>query len=104
MEVGLLVTLIDKTEKKQNPIALPDPIEAVRETIERKGFKDKDLIPAIVSKTTVSLLLNRKRALTIDMIRNLSVLLVLPLKILIQAYKLTGKPEKVNPNTGNLQL
>jgi HTH-type transcriptional regulator/antitoxin HigA len=65
--------------------------------MERKGFKDKDLIPEIGSKTTVSLLLNRKRALTIDMIRNLSVLLRLPLKILIQAYKLTEKPEKVNP-------
>jgi HTH-type transcriptional regulator/antitoxin HigA len=76
---------------------LPDLIEAVRETNERKGFKDKDLIPAIGSKTTVSLVLNRKRALTIDMIRNLSVLLGLPLEILIQAYELTGKPEKVNP-------
>jgi HTH-type transcriptional regulator/antitoxin HigA len=41
--------------------------------------------------------LNWKRALTIDMIRNLSVLFGLLLKILIQAYQLTGKPEKVNP-------
>jgi HTH-type transcriptional regulator/antitoxin HigA len=47
MEAALLVTLIDKYEKEQNPIALPDPIEAVRETMERKGFKDKDLIPAL---------------------------------------------------------
>jgi len=76
---------------------LSDPIDAIREAMERKGFKDKDLILAIGSKTTVSLVLNMKRALTIDMIRNLSVLLGLPLKILIQAYKLTGKPEKVNP-------
>jgi HTH-type transcriptional regulator/antitoxin HigA len=65
--------------------------------MEIKGFKDKDLVPAIGSETTVSLVLNRKRALTIDMIRNLSVLLGLPLEILIQAYQLTGKPEKVNP-------
>jgi HTH-type transcriptional regulator/antitoxin HigA len=36
--------------------------------MERKGFKDKDLIPAIGSETTISLVLNRKRALTIDMI------------------------------------
>jgi HTH-type transcriptional regulator/antitoxin HigA len=97
MEAGLLVALIDKYKKEQNPIALPDPIDAIREAMERKGFKDKDLIPAIGCKTTVSLVLNRKRALTIDMIRNLSVLLGLPLKILIQAYGLTGKPEKVNP-------
>jgi HTH-type transcriptional regulator/antitoxin HigA len=85
------------TKKNTTPIALPDLIDAIREKMKRKGFKDTDLIPAIGSKTTVSLLLNRKRALTIDMIRNLSVLLGLPLKILIQAYKLTEKPEKVNP-------
>jgi len=97
MEVELLVTLIDKYDKEQNPIAFPDPIDAIRETMERKEFKDKDLIPAIGSKTSVSLLLNRKRALTIDMIRNLYVLLGLPLEILIQAYELIGKPEKVNP-------
>jgi HTH-type transcriptional regulator/antitoxin HigA len=97
MEAALLVILIDKYKKEQNPIALPDPIDGIKETMERKGFKDKDLIPEIGSKTTVSLVLNRKRALTIDMIRNLSVLLGLPLEILIQAYKLTGKPEKVNP-------
>jgi HTH-type transcriptional regulator/antitoxin HigA len=83
---------------------LSDPIDATRETMKRKGFKDKDLVPAIGSKTTVSLVLNRKRALTIDMIRNLSLLIGLPLEVLIQAYQLTGKPEKINPNTGNLQL
>jgi HTH-type transcriptional regulator/antitoxin HigA len=65
--------------------------------MERIRFKDKDLIPAIGCKTTVSLQLNRKRALTIDMIRNLSVVLGLPLEALIQSYELTGKPEKVNP-------
>ena len=72
----MLVTLIDKYEKEHSPISLPDPIDAIKETTERKNLKDKDLIPAIGSKTTVSLLLNRKRALTIDMIRNLSDLLV----------------------------
>jgi HTH-type transcriptional regulator/antitoxin HigA len=97
MEAELLVTLIDKYEKEHYPISLPDPIDAMRETMERKGFKDKDLIPAIGSKTTVSLVLNRKRALTIDMIRNLSVLLGLPLEVLIQPYELDVKQEKVNP-------
>jgi len=50
MEAELLATLIDKYEKEQNPIALPDPIKAVRETNERKGFKDKDLIQALAVK------------------------------------------------------
>jgi HTH-type transcriptional regulator/antitoxin HigA len=97
MEAKLLVTLIDKYEKEHYPISLPDPIDAMKETMERKRFKDKDLISAIGSKTTVSLVLNRKRALTIDMIRNLSNLLGLPLEVLIQPYELDGKREKINP-------
>ena len=96
MEAELLVTLIEKYEKEHYPIALPDPIEAIKETMDRKGFKDKDLIYAIGSKTTVSLVLNRKRALTIEMIRNLSALLKLPVEVLIQPYELDGKQEKVS--------
>ena len=95
MEAELLVTLIEKYEKEHYPIALPDPIEAIKETMNRKDLKDKDLIPAIGSKTTVSLVLNRKRALTIEMIRNLSALLKLPVEVLIQPYELDGKQEKV---------
>lgn len=49
-----------------------------------KNLRDKDLISAIGSKTTVNLVLNRKRALTIDMIRNLSDFLGLPVEVLIQ--------------------
>lgn len=60
MEAELLVTLIEKYEKEHYPISLPDPIDAIKDTMERKGLKDKDLIPAIGSKTTVSLVLNRK--------------------------------------------
>ena len=93
MEAELLVTLIEKYEKEHYPVSLPDPIDAIRELMERKGLKDKDLIPAIGSKTTVSLILNRKRALTIDMIRKLSELLGLPVEVLIQPYKLDGRPE-----------
>ena len=95
-EAERLIGLITDYEKEHYPIALPDPIEAIKETMERKGFKHKDLISAIGSKTTVSLVLNRKRALTIEMIRNLSDLLGLPLEVLIQPYLLDGKQEKVN--------
>lgn len=93
MEAELLVTLIEKYEKEHYPVSLPDPIEAIRETMERKGLKDKDLIPAIGSMTIVSLVLNRKRALNIDMIRNLSELLGLPVEVLIQPYEMDGKQE-----------
>ena len=93
MEAELLVTLIDKYEKEHYPIPLPDPIDAICELMERKCLKDKDLIPAIGSKTTVSLVLNRKRALTINMIRKLSELSGLPVEVLIQPYELAGRQE-----------
>lgn len=67
--------------------------DAIRETMETKGLKDKDLIPAIGSKTTVSLVLNQKRGLTIDMIRKLSELLGLPVEVLIKPYKLDARQE-----------
>jgi antitoxin component HigA of HigAB toxin-antitoxin module len=83
----------EKYEKEHYPVSLPDPIDAIRELMERKALKDKDLIPAIGSKTTVSLVLNRKRALTLDTIRKLSALLSLPVEVLIQSYKLDGVQE-----------
>lgn len=96
MEAELLVTLIEKYEKEHYPIALPEPITAIKEAMEMKGLKDKDLIPAIGSKTIVSLVLNRKRALTIDMIRNLHEFLGLPVEVLIQPYELNGNKNLVN--------
>lgn len=97
MEAELLVTLIEKYEKEHYPISLPDPIAAIRETIERKGLKDKDLIEAIGSKTAVSLVLNRKRALTIEMIRNLAEKLNVPVEVLIQPYPLDIEANRVKP-------
>jgi HTH-type transcriptional regulator/antitoxin HigA len=91
MEAALLVLLIEQYEKEHYPISLPDPIAAVKETMERKSLKDKDLIPFIGSKTTVSLVLTKKRGLTIDMIRNLSEGLNLPVELLIQPYKLDNQ-------------
>ena len=88
MEAALLVLLIEEYEKEHYSISLPDPIAAVKETMERKGLKDKDLIPFIGSKTTVSLVLTKKRGMTIDMIRNLSQGLNLPVELLIQPYEL----------------
>ncbi|EOZ95472.1 helix-turn-helix motif protein [Indibacter alkaliphilus LW1] len=96
MEAELLVTLIDKYEKEHYPIALPEPITAIKEAMEMKGLKDKDLIPAIGSKTTVSLVLNRKRALIIDMIRNLHDLLGLPVEVLIQPYELNSSQKIIS--------
>lgn len=93
LEAELLVTLIEKYEEEQYPIDMPEPVTAIKEAMEMKGLKDKDLIQAIGSKTTVSLILNRKRALTLDMVRNLNELLGLPVEVFIQPYALDGKSE-----------
>jgi HTH-type transcriptional regulator/antitoxin HigA len=61
-----------------------------------KNLRDKDLISAIGSKTTVNLVLNRKRALTIDMIRNLSDFLRLPVEVLIQYSNLDRSQQTIN--------
>lgn len=42
MEAELLVTLIEKYEKEHYPVSFPDPIDAIRESMERKGLKDKN--------------------------------------------------------------
>ncbi|WP_339925300.1 transcriptional regulator [uncultured Cyclobacterium sp.] len=96
LEAELLVTLIEKYEKEHYPISLPDPIDAIKDTMERKGLKDKDLIPAIGSKTTVSLVLNKKRPMSVEMVRKLSTFLGLSVNLLIQPYALVDKQEKIN--------
>ena len=94
MEAELLVTLISKYEEEHYPIELPDPIEAIKESMYQRGLKDKDLAPAIGNKSAVSHILNRRRHLTIDMIRSLSEFLKIPLEVLIQPYELNGKQEQ----------
>ena len=93
MEAELLVTLIEKYESEHYPISFPDPIESIKDMMENKGLKDKDLIPAIGSKSVVSHILNRRIALTIDMIRKLSDLLNIPVAVLIQPYSLKIEQE-----------
>ena len=66
----------------------PDPIEAILFMMEQKGLARRDLEPAIGHRGRVAEVLNRKRALTLPMIRALSVLLDLPAEVLVAAYPL----------------
>ncbi len=85
--VDVLVTLIEAYEAKHYPIAAPDPIAAIEFMLEQKGLKRRDLEPAIGSRGRVSEVLNRKRPLTLPMVRALSKLLQIPPDILVQDYK-----------------
>ncbi len=85
-ELELLSFLIEKYENEKHAIDFPDPIEAIKFRMEQLGYKQKDLAQAIGLKSRVSEILNRKRKLTIDMIRKLNATLGIPTDVLIKEY------------------
>jgi HTH-type transcriptional regulator/antitoxin HigA len=88
-ELEILGLIVDDYEKKHFPIEAPDPIEAIKIRMEEMQLKQVDLIPEIGGKSRVSEILNRKRRLTVDMIRKLANRLNLSSGLLIQEYQLT---------------
>lgn len=84
--VEVLSTLIEAYEAFHHPIAAPDPIAAVLFMMEQRGLSRRDLEPAIGSRGRVSEVLNRKRPLTLPMVRALSALLRIPTDVLVQPY------------------
>lgn len=87
-EADVLGLLIDDYENKHYPIEAPDPIEAIRIRMEEMNLKQVDLIDEIGGKSRVSEILNRRRKLTLEMIRNLNKRLNLSPELLISDYKL----------------
>lgn len=85
-ELEILSILIEKYEDKKYPIDLPDPIEAIKFRMEQLGLNQSDLIKIFGYKSRVSEILNKKRKLTLDMIRNLAGTLCIPTNVLIQRY------------------
>ncbi len=67
----MLATLIDADETEHYPMDPPDPIEAIKFRMEQRGLSRKDLEPIIGTRTRVAEVLNRKRSLSIGMIRRL---------------------------------
>lgn len=90
-EADILGLMVDEFENKHYPIEAPDPIEAIKIRMEEMHLKQIDLINEIGGKSRVSEILNRKRKLTVDMIRNLTKKLNLSPELLIGDYQLTGK-------------
>ena len=87
-EADLLALLIEDYEDRVHPIDSPDPITAIKIRMEEMELKQKDLIGVIGSKGIVSEVLNRKRKLTVNMIRNLSEKLKIAANVLIQEYEI----------------
>ncbi len=85
-ELEILSILIDNYENKNFPIGMPDPIEAIKFRMEQMGMKQKDLAEIVGFKSRVSEILNKKRKLTLEMVRKLNVNLHIPTEVLIQDY------------------
>lgn len=80
----VLVTLVEAWENKHHEIESPDPIEAILFRMDQEGLSRKDLEPYIGPRQRVSDILNRKRSLSLKMIRNLHAGLGIPAEVLIQ--------------------
>lgn len=85
-ELELLGILIDQYENEHFPIDLPDPIEAIKFRMEQMGYTQNDLAKIIGFKSRASEILNKKRKLSLEMIRQLHTSLNIPTDVLIQTY------------------
>lgn len=87
-EADVYGLLIDEYEKKNYPIESPDPIEAIKIRMQEMRLKQKDLINEMGGKNRVSEVLNRRRKLTLEMVRNLKIKLNLSADALVGDYKM----------------
>lgn len=85
-ELEILGMLLDKYEQKHYPVDFPDPVEAIKFRMEQFGYSQTDLANVIGHKGRASEILNKKRKLTLDMIRQLHNALNIPTDVLIQSY------------------
>jgi HTH-type transcriptional regulator/antitoxin HigA len=82
----ILLTLVDAYEEAHHAIPPSDPVSAIEFMMEQRGLSRRDLEPLIGSRARVAEVLNRKRALTLPMIRRLSEGLRIPAEILVRDY------------------
>ena len=82
--LDVLATLIDAYETRHYPMDPPDPIEAIQFRMEQQGLSRKDLEPMIGTRARVAEVMNRRRSLSIDMIRRLHDQLGISAEVLIR--------------------
>ena len=87
-KLDVLTTLVEAYEARHFPMDLPDPVEALKFEMERKGLTVKDLEPMIGKSNRVYEILNRKRSLTLNMIWKLHRKLGIPAESLIKPTRL----------------
>jgi HTH-type transcriptional regulator/antitoxin HigA len=90
-EAEILSLLLENYENEHYPIEAPDPIEAIKIRMEELNMRQKDLVGIIGGKSRVSEILNRKKRLTVDMIRDLERILQISASVLVNNYQLAPK-------------
>jgi HTH-type transcriptional regulator/antitoxin HigA len=85
-ELEILTILIEKYENEHFPIDFPDPIEAIKFRMEQLGYNQAELAEIVGLKSRASEILNKKRKLSLEMIRQLHESLKIPTDVLIQSY------------------
>jgi len=85
-ELELLGMLVDNYENEKFPIGFPDPVKAIKFRMEQMGYTQTDLAKVVGLKSRASEILNRKRKLSLEMIRQIHESLNIPTEVLIQAY------------------
>ena len=90
-EAEILSLLLENYENEHFPIEAPDPIEAIKIRMEELNMRQKDLVGIIGGKSRVSEILNRKKRLTVDMIRDLERILQISASVLVNNYQLAPK-------------
>lgn len=99
--LDILVMLVEAYEAEHYPIPDPDPIELILHVMEARGLTRRDLEPFLGSRARVSEILNRRRPLSLEMIRKLHSGLGIPADVLVQPYAVqatsrrTSAPESV---------
>lgn len=89
-EADILSLLIENYENQHYPIEAPDPIEAIKIRMQEMDLKQKDLIGIIGGKSRVSEILNKKKRLTVEMIRKLERLLNISASVMVSDYQLVS--------------
>ncbi len=85
-ELEILSILIEKYEDEHFPIGFPDPIEAIKFRMEQLGYTQTDLAKVVGLKSRASEILNKKRKLTLEMVRQIHSSMNIPTNVLIQSY------------------
>ena len=90
--LDVLILLVEDYEKQQYPIDPPDPIDLILFVMDANGLQQKDMLPYFGTRARTSEIRNRRRPLTLEMIRKLADGLKLPVELLVQPYPVQPYP------------